>query len=102
MQTISPANLKERMDSGEHLNIVDVREPDEHAASNIGGQSVPLGKIMSMQADELDDLKDEEIICYCRSGKRSMQACLMLETIGFTNVKSLEGGITAYLDAYPS
>ena len=51
---------------------------------------------MAMQTDELEHLKSEEIICYCRSGKRSTQAAMMLETMGFTNVVNLDGGMLAW------
>jgi rhodanese-related sulfurtransferase len=85
--------VKARLDAGEKLNLLDVREPDENAAFNIGGILLPLGNIQSMQTDSIDDLKNKEIICYCRSGKRSMTAAMMLETFGFTNVKNLVGGM---------
>ena len=75
------------------MNIIDVREPNEYAEFNIGAKLIPLGKIQSLDVDELEDLRDKEVIIHCRSGKRSMQACMMLETFGFTNVKNLEGGM---------
>ena len=93
MTNITVEELKERLNAGEDLNLVDVREPDERAAFNIGGLFIPLGKIQTMQTDEIDDLKNEEVIFYCRSGNRSGQACLILETMGFTNVKNLVGGM---------
>jgi rhodanese-related sulfurtransferase len=96
MNSISAAALKERIANTEKINLLDVREPDERAEFNIGGIFIPLGQIMAMQVDELDELKNEEIICYCRSGKRSMQAAMMLETMGFTNVVNLEGGMMAW------
>jgi len=98
MQEISVEQLKKRMDAGEQLHIIDVREPDEYAAFNIGGKLVPLGKIMGMQLEDLEDLKDEELIIHCHAGKRSMQACMMLETAGFTNVKNVTGGMIAWQD----
>ena len=58
---------------------------------NIGGILLPLGMIQTMQTDEIDDLKDEEVILYCRSGNRSGQAAMFLETMGFTNTKNLFG-----------
>ncbi len=79
MQNISVEELKKRMETGEKLNLIDVREPYENAEFNIGGTLIPLGKIQTMQIDEIEDLKDEEVIMYCRSGNRSMIACLMLE-----------------------
>src|SRR6186997_452497 len=93
MTNITAQEVKARLDAGEQLNLVDVREPDERAAFNIGGEFLPLGKIQTMQTDEIDDLKNEEIIFYCRSGNRSGQACLILEAMGFTNVKNLVGGM---------
>ncbi len=95
MQIIEASVLKQRMES-EKLNLIDVRQPEEHAEFNIGGILLPLGNIMSMQIDEIEDLRHEEIICYCRSGQRSMQAAMMLETMGFTNVKNLAGGMLGW------
>lgn len=100
MNTISPEELKKRIDSGEALNMVDVREPNEHAEFNIGGKLVPLGNIRSMQVDELEDLKDKELICYCRSGNRSGQACLLLESMGFNNVVNLTGGMMGWQERF--
>jgi rhodanese-related sulfurtransferase len=96
MNTISVSTLKEKIANNEKVNLLDVREPDERAEFNIGGTFIPLGQVMAMQIDVLDELKNEEVICYCRSGKRSMQAAMMLETMGFTNVVNLEGGMMAW------
>jgi rhodanese-related sulfurtransferase len=96
MQVITVEDLKSRMDAGEELYILDVREPDEHMDYNIGGILIPLGKVQTMQIDDIEDWKDKEVICYCRSGNRSGQACLILETAGFTNVKNLQGGMLAW------
>ncbi|MGN6293433.1 MAG: rhodanese-like domain-containing protein [Chitinophagaceae bacterium] len=98
MQTITAEELKARLDAGEKLNIVDVREPHEHAEFNIGGLLYPLGKVQTMQVDELEAFKDEELIVYCRSGNRSGQACLILDTLGFTNTKNLIGGMLNWQD----
>lgn len=100
MITITADEIKTRLDAGEPLHLVDVREPDERAEFNIGGSFVPLGNIQMMLIDDIDELKNEEVICYCRSGKRSMQACLMLETFGFTNVKNLEGGMLSWQEKF--
>lgn len=98
MQTITAEELKARLDAGEKLNIVDVREPHEHAEFNIGGVLYPLGKVQTMQVDELEAFKDEELIVYCRSGNRSGQACLILDTLGFKNTKNLVGGMLNWQD----
>ncbi len=96
MQEITVTELKKRMDNGERLHIIDVREPEEFAESNMGGKLIPLGNILSMQTDEIDDLKEEELIIHCRSGKRSAQAALFLDMLGFKNTKNLTGGILAW------
>jgi rhodanese-related sulfurtransferase len=92
--------LKARMDAGESLLILDVREPDEYAEANIGAKLLPLGQIQSMQIDEIEDWKDKEVIIHCRSGKRSLTACLFLETMGFTDTVNVEGGIIAWQQAF--
>jgi len=100
MQTITIEELHARMDAGEKLNLVDVREPNENAEFNIGGILHPLGKVRDFDVDELEALKNEEVIVYCRSGNRSGQACMMLETMGFSNVKNLTGGMLAWTERY--
>jgi rhodanese-related sulfurtransferase len=99
MQLITVSELKERLDKGEKLNLVDVREPSENLEFNIGGTLIPLGKIQVMEVDQLDALKNEELICYCRSGNRSGQACQILDMLGFTNTKNLQGGMLAWKQA---
>ena len=96
MKNITVEELKSRLDAGEQLHIIDVREPDEYKEFNIGGQLIPLGRIVSMQLEDLDDLKDEELIIHCKAGSRSMQACMVLEQVGFTNVVNLTGGMMAW------
>jgi rhodanese-related sulfurtransferase len=100
MTTISVEQLSERMNAGEQLHILDVREPHENAEFNIGGILVPLGKIQSMQLDEIEDWKNEEMIVYCRSGNRSGQACLILEAAGFSNVINLTGGMLQWREKF--
>ena len=100
MQNITVDELKNRLNAGQKMNLLDVREPDENAAFNIGGMLMPLGKIQSMQVEELEDLKEEEIVCYCRSGNRSGQACLILDMLGFKNTKNLSGGMIAWQEKY--
>jgi len=96
MKRVTNTEIKKRIDAGEVLNLVDVREPDENAEYNIGGILLPLGNILSLQIEAIEDLKNEEVIFYCRSGVRSTKACLMLETMGFTNVNNLEGGMLGW------
>ena len=96
MTEISVEKLKARMDAGEKLNLLDVREPSEYAEFNIGGMLFPLGKIQGMQIEDIEDLRNEEVIINCRSGKRSMMACMMLEQMGFTNTVNVVGGASPY------
>jgi rhodanese-related sulfurtransferase len=96
MENISVSELQQRLRAGEKINLLDVREPDENAEFNIGGILLPLGKIQSMQFDEIEDLANEEVVIYCRSGNRSLQACLFLEMTGFKNVKNLAGGLVEW------
>ncbi len=102
MQNISPEELKSRLDAGEKVNIVDVREPHEHAEFNIGGILLPLGQVQTMQIDDIEAMKEEEVILYCRSGNRSGQACLFLDALGFKNTKNLTGGMLAWQEKYGS
>jgi rhodanese-related sulfurtransferase len=100
MDNITVEELKRRLDAGEKLHIVDVREPYENADFNIGGVLIPLGQIQSMQIDEIEDLKDQEVIVYCRSGNRSGQACMFLDAMGFKNTKNLVGGMLAWQEKF--
>ena len=100
MENITVEELKRRLDAGEKLNIIDVREPHENADFNIGGVLIPLGQVLSMQIDEIEDLKDKEVILYCRSGNRSGQACMFLDAMGFKNPKNLVGGMLAWQDKF--
>jgi rhodanese-related sulfurtransferase len=93
MQTITTDELKKRMDAGEQPHLLDVREDYERAEFNIGGKHIPMGKLQSMQLEDIEDWKNDEIIIYCRSGNRSGIAANMLEALGYNNVKNLVGGM---------
>ena len=100
MTNSSPEEVKQRMEKGEKLYLVDVRQPEETAEYNIGGIALPLGDIQNMQTDDIDDLKNEEVILYCRSGNRSGIAAMMLDQMGFSNTKNLEGGMLAWREKF--
>lgn len=100
MTQITVEELKARLDSGEKINLIDCREPHEYEEANIGGRLIPLGKIQTMQVEEIEDLKDEEVIIHCRSGKRSQMACMVLDQMGFTNTVNVEGGIIAWQEKF--
>lgn len=101
MKTISVVDLKAKLDAGDKINLVDVREPHEHAAFNIGGILLPLGKVQGLETDDIDHLKDETVYVYCRSGNRSGQACLMLEPYGFKDIINVSGGMLAWQEQFP-
>jgi adenylyltransferase/sulfurtransferase len=92
---ITPADLKERLDKGDDLFILDVREPHEVQICTIGGKLIPLGQLPS-RVSELDSSK--EIVAYCRSGKRSADAVAFLRGAGFRKIWNLRGGILAWSD----
>ena len=93
MKQMSVDELKSRLDAGEQVNLIDVREDHERADFNIGGLHYKLGLITAMQFDDIEDLKDKEVIVYCRSGNRSQIAGLVMQSAGFTNVINLAGGM---------
>jgi rhodanese-related sulfurtransferase len=99
---INVQELKTRIDAGEQdFVLIDVREPSEHSAFNIGGKLIPLGTIPTAISD-LREMQDAEIILYCRSGGRSGQAQRFMQQQGFTNVRNLTGGMLAWQDAFGS
>lgn len=91
---ITAATLVERLDKGEALNLLDVRNELEYHTYNIGGKNIPLGKLPSV-LDDLDWDKDEEITVVCKMGLRSKTGKHILQQSGYKNVKNLEGGLTA-------
>jgi rhodanese-related sulfurtransferase len=100
MKTIQVAELNQKLQSGEQVHLVDVRESFEHDEFNIGGILLPLGDIRMGDTEKIDHLKDEEIYLYCRSGNRSGQAALILETMGYSNVTNVIGGMLAWQDNF--
>ncbi|HEX8427636.1 rhodanese-like domain-containing protein [Hymenobacter sp.] len=96
MPDITPAELKERQAAGEQLTIIDVRETWENEEARIeSSQNIPLGTL-PQKLDELENLKDQEIIVHCKGGGRSSSAKAFLTQQGFTNVRNLIGGFQAY------
>lgn len=100
MKQITVEELKQKLESGEKVNLIDCREPHEYAEANLGGMLIPLGKIQTMQVEEIEHLKDEEVIVHCRSGQRSMMACLMLDQMGFRDTYNVTGGILAWHEKF--
>jgi len=100
MQNINIEELKAKIDAGVDVQLLDVREPHERAEFNIGGTHLPLGQIQTMMVDEIEDLKEKELIVYCRSGNRSGQACQILDMLGFKKTYNLTGGMLAWQEKY--
>ncbi len=98
MPDITPAELRQRQQAGETPHIIDVRETWEAEESAIpGSQNIPLGTLPD-KLDDLEDLKDQEVIVHCKGGGRSASAKAFLTQQGFTNVRNLLGGMGAYLN----
>lgn len=101
MNHITVSDLKAKLDSGNTINIIDVREPNEYEEVNINAQLLPLSKITNHEYDAIEGWKDQEVFVHCKSGMRSLQACMILEGAGFSNVVNVDGGIMAWLQSYP-
>ncbi len=95
MQEITASELKTRLDAGDGIQLIDVRQPDEYAFARIdGAKLIPLGEIISRKS-EIDESKDT--VVHCKMGGRSAKAIEILEKVGFKgNLANLVGGITAW------
>lgn len=88
---ISAREVKERLDRGDKLMLVDVREPHEYEVCHIeGAVLIPMGSVPA-NLQKLD--VDEEVICFCHHGMRSMDVANWLRGQGITSAKSMAGGI---------
>jgi sulfur-carrier protein adenylyltransferase/sulfurtransferase len=93
---ITSVELKSRLDSGDAVRIIDVREPNEYQINRIpGSELIPLGDIPRRYA-ELDP--EQEIVVQCKSGGRSGKAADFLRSVGFKRVLNLKGGILDWID----
>jgi sulfur-carrier protein adenylyltransferase/sulfurtransferase len=93
---ITAVELKQRLDRGDQLRIIDVREPNEWQINRIpGAQLIPLGEIPRRYA-ELDP--EEELVMQCKIGGRSAKAADFLRSVGFKRVLNLRGGIVEWID----
>jgi len=96
---IQPEELKRRLDAGDDLFILDVREPHEFQICNLKGYLIPLGELPK-RVHELDSSR--ELVVHCRSGVRSAKAVDFLRQAGFRKVSNLAGGILAWSDKVDS
>jgi sulfur-carrier protein adenylyltransferase/sulfurtransferase len=95
MQEITALELKERMDRGDDIQLIDVRQPDEHDFARIpGAKLIPLGEVVA-RSNEIDP--NRETVVHCKMGGRSAKAIEALQRSGFRGeLKNLVGGITAW------
>jgi len=92
---IEPQELKRRLDGGEDIFILDVREPHEYQICNLKGHLIPLGELPK-RVHELDSGK--EIVVHCKMGGRSAKAVEFLQQAGFKRATNLTGGILAWAE----
>ncbi len=92
---IQVEELKRRLDAGEDLFVLDVREPHEYQICNIGGHLIPLNDLPK-RVSELDSSR--EIVAHCKMGGRSAKAVTFLQQAGFKKIHNLSGGILAWAD----
>jgi sulfur-carrier protein adenylyltransferase/sulfurtransferase len=90
---ITVKELKQKMDDGEDINVLDVREPHEYEVANIGVKLIPLGELPRRLA-EFD--QNEDFAIHCKTGGRSAKAVKLLQDAGFGSVYNVKGGITAW------
>ncbi len=95
MQETTATELKQKLDNGENVQLIDVRQPDEHDFAKIAGAKlIPLGDIVR-RMDEIDESK--ETVIHCKAGGRSAKAIEFLQKAGFKGkLSNLKGGITAW------
>lgn len=98
---INVQELKAKLDNGEDVILIDVREVHEYEEANIGADLIPLGDLPTKIGD-LEDKKASEIVVLCRTGNRSAMAQYLLKEAGFEKVLNLKGGIVAWIEeSYP-
>lgn len=95
MEEITATELKARLDRGDDLQIIDVREPNEYEVARLeGSKLIPLGQVVNRQG-EIDESR--ETIVHCKLGGRSAKAIEALQRAGFAGrLVNLRGGITAW------
>jgi adenylyltransferase/sulfurtransferase len=95
MHETTATELKQKLDNGENVQLIDVRQPDEHAFAKIeGAKLIPLGDVMR-RMDEIDESR--ETVIHCKAGGRSAKAIEFLQKAGFKGkLSNLKGGITAW------
>jgi rhodanese-related sulfurtransferase len=92
-ESITPAQLKGRLDAGGRPELLDVREPWEFELARLeGSKLIPMGEL----SERVSELDPAETVVICRHGNRSAYVARVLQQAGFTKVLNLEGGLDAY------
>lgn len=92
---ITVNELKERLSRHELIQLIDVRDVLEFHTFNIGGDNIPLGKLLS-EVEDLEYDKDQELVLICQRGLRSETARRLLTSQGYLNARNLTGGLLAW------
>ncbi|MFT5512182.1 MAG: rhodanese-related sulfurtransferase [Bacteroidia bacterium] len=92
---ITVTELKQRLEAGESIHIIDVREPWENEEFNINGKLIPLGDLQG-KLDDLEPWINDEVVVHCKSGGRSAAAVDFMTRQGFKNARNLAGGMLAW------
>ena len=96
MEEITAPELKQRIDQGDDLQIIDVREQHEFEIGRIPNSNlIPLGQVLN-RMDEIDP--NRETVVHCKMGGRSAKAVKQLQELGYSGARNLEGGILAWID----
>lgn len=103
---IYPGDVAEMMKNGKDIILLDVRTPEEYEEVHLKGATLlPVQQLSQQSLNEIglgEDMKDKEIYIYCRSGSRSQTAYNIMESLGYTNIKSVAGGMIHWEeDNYP-
>jgi rhodanese-related sulfurtransferase len=96
VRQISPEDVKAKLDAGEPVVLLDVRQPEEYAQCRLpGSQLIPLGELVR-RASEVEVPDGATVVVYCHHGVRSLSGALILQQAGLENVASMAGGIEAW------
>ena len=96
VRQILPHDVKARLDAGEPVYLLDVRQPEEYVIAHLpGSHLIPLGEL-THRAGEVDPPAGVTVVVYCHHGVRSLSGAAILRQFGFENVASMAGGIDAW------
>jgi adenylyltransferase/sulfurtransferase len=99
---INPVEVKSKLDSGEDIVLLDVREPRELEIATLENTAhIPSGQLQA-RVNELAPFKDKTIVVYCRSGGRSNPCAEFLRSVGYQHAVNMTGGILAWADTVDS